>query len=53
MVKNIQVVFEKGTVKGKKRKKTPILTHISFKKQLIFLSTFHTRRILKLTTALI
>jgi hypothetical protein len=36
MVKNIQVVFEKGTVKGQKRKKTPTLTDMPFKKQLIF-----------------
>jgi hypothetical protein len=28
MVKNIQVVFGKGTIKGQKRKKTPTLTHI-------------------------
>jgi hypothetical protein len=45
MVKNIQVVFGKGTVKGQKRKKTPTLTHIPFKKQSIFSSTFHTERI--------
>jgi hypothetical protein len=38
MVKNIQVVFGKGTVKGQKRKKTP-----PFKKQSIFSCTFHTR----------
>jgi hypothetical protein len=36
MVKNIQVVFGKGTVKGQKRKKTPTSTDMSFKKQLIF-----------------
>jgi hypothetical protein len=36
MVKNIQVVFEKGTVKGQKRKKTPTSTDIPFKKQSIF-----------------
>jgi hypothetical protein len=36
MVKNIEVVFEKGTVKGQKRKKTPTLTNIPFKKQSIF-----------------
>jgi hypothetical protein len=35
-VKNIGVVFGKGTVKGQKRKKTPTLTEIPFKKQLIF-----------------
>jgi hypothetical protein len=34
MVKNIEVVFGKGTVKGQKRKKT--LTDIPFKKQSIF-----------------
>jgi hypothetical protein len=32
MVKNIKVVFGKGTVKGQKRKKTPTPTDISFKK---------------------
>jgi hypothetical protein len=53
MVKNIQGVFGKGTVKGQKRKKTPTSTHIPFKKQSIFSSTFHTRRILKLATTLI
>jgi hypothetical protein len=36
MVKKIKVVFGKGTVKGLKRKKTPTLTDISFKKQSIF-----------------
>jgi hypothetical protein len=36
MVNNIQVVFGKGTVKGQKRKKTPTLTDIPFKKQSIF-----------------
>jgi hypothetical protein len=36
MVKNIEVVFGKGTVKGQKRKKTPILIDIPFKKQSIF-----------------
>jgi sulfate adenylyltransferase subunit 1 (EFTu-like GTPase family) len=36
MVKNIQVVFEKETVKRQKRKKTPTLTHIPFRKQSIF-----------------
>jgi hypothetical protein len=36
MVKNIKVVFEKGTVKGQKRKKTPTPTDIPFKKQLNF-----------------
>jgi hypothetical protein len=53
MVKNIQVVFEKGTIKGEKRKKTASLTDMSFKKQSIFSSTFHTIRFLKLATALI
>jgi hypothetical protein len=32
MVKNIQVVFGKRTVKGQKRKKTPTLTDMPFKK---------------------
>jgi hypothetical protein len=36
MVKNIKVVCGKGTVKGQKRKKTPTLTDIPFKKQSIF-----------------
>jgi hypothetical protein len=36
MVKNNEVVFGKGTVKGQKRKKTPTLTDIPFKKQSIF-----------------
>jgi hypothetical protein len=53
MVKNIEVVFGKGTVKGQKRKKTPTLTDIPFKKQSIFLSTFLTGRTFKLFTALI
>jgi hypothetical protein len=53
MVKNIQVVFGKETLKGQKRKKTPTLTHIPFRKKSIFLSTFHTGRILKLATTLI
>jgi hypothetical protein len=37
MVKNIEVVFGKGTVKGQKRKKTPTPIDIPFKKQSIFL----------------
>jgi hypothetical protein len=36
MVKNIEVVFRKGTVKRQKRKKTLTLTDIPFKKQSIF-----------------
>jgi hypothetical protein len=36
MVKNMEVVFGNGTVKGQKRKKTPTLTDIPFKKQSIF-----------------
>jgi hypothetical protein len=36
MVKNIEVVFRKGTVKGQKRKETPTPTDIPFKKQSIF-----------------
>jgi hypothetical protein len=35
MVKNIQVVFGKRTIKRKKRKKTPTLTHIPVRKQSI------------------
>jgi hypothetical protein len=36
MVKNIEVVFRKGRVKGQKRKKTLTLTDIPFKKQSFF-----------------
>jgi hypothetical protein len=32
MVKNIKVVFGKGTINGQKRKKTPTLTDIPFNK---------------------
>jgi hypothetical protein len=32
MVKNIQVIFRKGTMKGQKRKKTPTSTDMPFKK---------------------
>jgi hypothetical protein len=53
MVKNIKVVFEKVTVKGQKRKKTPTLIDIPFKKQSIFSSTFLTGRTFKLVTTLI
>jgi hypothetical protein len=53
MVKNIKVVFGKGTIKGQKRKKTPTLTDIPFKKQSIFSYIFHTGRTFKLVTALI
>jgi hypothetical protein len=35
MVKNIEVVFGKGAIKGQKRKKTPTPTDIPFKKQSI------------------
>jgi hypothetical protein len=40
MVKNIEVVFRKRTVKGQKRKKTPTLIDIPFKKQSIFFMYF-------------
>jgi hypothetical protein len=53
MVKNIEVVFGKGTVKGQKRKKTPTLTDIPFKKQSFFSSIFLIGRTFKLVTALI
>jgi hypothetical protein len=53
MVKNIEDVFGKGTVKGQKRKKTPTLTDIPFKKQSIFSSTFLTGMTFKLVTTLI
>jgi hypothetical protein len=36
MVKNIEVIFGKGIVKGQKRKKTPTPTDIPFKMQSIF-----------------
>jgi hypothetical protein len=36
MVKNIEVVHGKRTLKGQKRKKTPTLTDIPLKKQSIF-----------------
>jgi hypothetical protein len=36
MVKNIEVVFRKGTVKGQKRKKTPTMTDTPFKEQSFF-----------------
>ena len=53
MVKNIKIVFGKGTVKGQKRKKTPTLTNLPFKKQSIFSSAFLTGRTFKLVTTLI
>jgi hypothetical protein len=53
MVKNIEVVFGKGTVKGPKRKKTQTLTDIPFKKQSFFSNTFLTERTFKLVTTLI
>jgi hypothetical protein len=36
IVKNIEVIFGKGTIKGHKRKKTPTLTDIPLKKLSIF-----------------
>jgi hypothetical protein len=36
MVKNIKVVFEKGTIKGQKRKKTLTPTNITFKEAINF-----------------
>jgi hypothetical protein len=36
MVKNIEAVFGKGTVKEQKRKKTPTSTDMPFQKQSIF-----------------
>jgi hypothetical protein len=53
MVKNIQGVFGKGTVRGQKRKKTPTSTDILSRSNQFFSSTFHTGRILKLATSLI
>jgi hypothetical protein len=53
MVKIIEVVFGKEIVKGQKRKKTPTLTGIPFKKKSIFSSTFLTGRTFKLVTTLI
>jgi hypothetical protein len=53
MVKNIEVVFGKGTIKRQKRKKTPTLIDIPLKKQSIFSSTFLTGRTFKLVTSFI
>jgi hypothetical protein len=53
MVKNVEVVFGKGTVKGQKRKKTPTLTDIPLKSNQFFSSTFRIGRIFKLATVLI
>jgi hypothetical protein len=53
MVKNIEVIFGKGIVKGQKRKKTLTPTDIPFNKQSIFSCTFCTGRTIKLATALI
>jgi hypothetical protein len=53
MVKNIEVVFGKGIVKGHRSKKTPTPTDIPFKKQSIFSSTFRIGMIFKLAIALI
>jgi hypothetical protein len=36
IVKSIQVVFGKGTIKGQKRKKSSTLTNMPFKKQSFF-----------------
>jgi hypothetical protein len=52
-VKNIHVVFGKGKNKGEKRKRNDPSTYTTFKKQSIFSSTSHTRRIWKFATALI
>jgi hypothetical protein len=53
MVKNIEVVFRKGTIKGQKRKETPTLTNIPFKNQSKFSNTFHIGSTFKLVTTLI
>jgi acid phosphatase class B len=53
MVKNIEVVFGNGTIKGQKRKKTLTPTDIPLKKQSNFSSTFGTGRIFRLATILI
>jgi hypothetical protein len=53
MVKNIEVVFGKGIVKGQKRKRNPTPTDIPFKKQSIFFMYFHTGRTFKLAATLI
>jgi hypothetical protein len=58
MVKNIQAVFGKGTIKRQKRKKNPTSTHIPFRKQSIFfkclpywkdLETFHSFDLMHVT----
>jgi hypothetical protein len=53
MVKNIQVVFGKGIVKGQKRKKTSTSTDMLSRSNQYFSSIFHTGRILKFDTTLI
>jgi hypothetical protein len=53
MVKNIEVVFGMGTVKGQKRKKNPTPTYKPFKKQSIFFKYFRTGRTIKLAPTLI
>jgi hypothetical protein len=53
MVKNIEVVFGKGIVKGQKRKKTLTLTAYLSRSNQFFSSTFRTGRTFKLATALI
>jgi hypothetical protein len=53
MVRNIEVVFGKETIKGQKRKKTPTPTDMPFKKQSIFSNNFRTRRIFKFAITLI
>jgi hypothetical protein len=53
MVKNIEVVFGKGIVKGQKRKKTPTLINIPFKKQSIFFKYLSYWKDFKLVTTLI
>jgi hypothetical protein len=53
MVKNIEVVFGKGTIKGQKRKKIQLQLTYLLRSNRFFSSTFRTGRIFKLAIALI
>jgi hypothetical protein len=52
MVKNIQVVFEKGTERDKRERKLQLRLTLLSKSNQFVSSTFHTGRILKLATTL-
>jgi hypothetical protein len=53
MVKNIEVVFGKGTIKGQKRKKIQLQLTYLLRSNQCFSTTFRTGRIFKLAIALI